>query len=1270
MNVKIIIKTALTALGIYTALPVFAQTPGFVQQDVIKIANVTTDAQINSLSAGNIQTTRTYIDGLGRSLQTVMIQASPVSNKDIVQPQVYNALGQQTIGYLPYVDNTTNALGSYRSTAVTDQYNYYHGNTGGTNKVAGDDKAYNQQVFENSPLQRVLQSGGVGTGFQPGVSGNHWKTANYRSNTTADAVWNWDATGTKQSTNYAAQLLTVTEGTDENGKKTTVFADLAGRTLLKRQQADETVNGTAVTYFDTYYVYNQAGQIMYIIPPKAVTKMIALGNYSLAATPVNELVFQYTYDTLGRLIIKKVPGATAMSIVYDPLNRPVLLQDANLKANNKWNYIKYDVKGRVVSQGIYVDGTYTSQSTMQGYVSGLTGYSSTYFESRLNTGAGYYSNSVFPTAGITPLAYSYYDDYDFNYDSSHAADYSFSQQGYSTLSATTLTRGMVTGVTQKTVGTGMTAVWLTKVVFYDKNGRPIQVRSNNVLNATVADYNTVSADFTGKPVQVKSVKTVPAGTTTVVSSFSYDNWSRPTAVDQQYTYGTTTSATFHIAKYVYNEMGQLIDKQLGATTASPGGLQSVDYRYNIRGQLTSINNSRLGTTDSKNDDTNDIFGMELLYDVADANITGSAADYTGRISAVKWMSKNTSGTASNERSYYYAYDEINRLKGAIYGERTAAGVPFSTNAGGFDEKTITYDENGNILGLQRNQLSGSTVSSIDALTYGYDSTYPNRLLTVTDAAPTATKAQGFNQNGSGGSYAYYASGNLQTDPYKGISLTYNDLNRTDVVTVTAARSVSYVYDASGAMIHKKQTDTGTGVTTTTDYIDGFVYINGTLSYLAMPEGRVLYNGGSLKPEYIINDNQGNARVSFTDNGTGAGVTITQETSFYSFGLAMSSNTTTSGANKNLYNGGSEWQNDFANMPDFYQTFYRNYDAAIGRWMAVDPEPESGESMSPYHYSGNNPVMFNDPMGNLKIAPQDDPYVRPVFGPSHDIEDSWAAADANLAEVYQMAGINTTGIYDYSAQWDALLGASGSTAGSIGEALLNGDISFSNGQAMKWNPYGGAVVENANDWVAMGGSQDSYDRAIANGQTVQLYSGGWEALSGNGGGVVTDYYPIKYGPGPFNGALGVQINVGFNGDGLNYSSYNWIQVISKSSVNNGAPEVDDKDSGPSHYPFYYSTQQAAGFSNYTYELGKFERNPGYAGTSFTSFFNDGPAVHEGSFAAQLTLVGINANGSIVPIFSLNYGFSLTDSSLQRIAPTFGSQNAFTQGIINSYNQNFK
>jgi RHS repeat-associated protein len=75
-------------------------------------------------------------------------------------------------------------------------------------------------------------------------------------------------------------------------------------------------------------------------------------------------------------------------------------------------------------------------------------------------------------------------------------------------------------------------------------------------------------------------------------------------------------------------------------------------------------------------------------------------------------------------------------------------------------------------------------------------------------------------------------------------------------------------------------------------------------------------------------------------------------------------------NKNLYNGGSEWQNDYANnQPDYYQTFYRNYDAALGRFAGVDPEPEGSESITPYQYAGNNPIVGNDPFGNKPL--QDD-----------------------------------------------------------------------------------------------------------------------------------------------------------------------------------------------------------------------------------------------------------------------------------------------------------
>ena len=103
-------------------------------------------------------------------------------------------------------------------------------------------------------------------------------------------------------------------------------------------------------------------------------------------------------------------------------------------------------------------------------------------------------------------------------------------------------------------------------------------------------------------------------------------------------------------------------------------------------------------------------------------------------------------------------------------------------------------------------------------------------------------------------------------------------------------------------------------------------------------------------------------------------------------------------NKNLYNGGSEWQNDFADQPGWQQTFYRNYDAALGRFLAVDPMAEATESMTVYQYGNNNPIMMNNPMGNLanggRIPIQDyqngsDPG---FFGKWHEGDPNWADAE--------------------------------------------------------------------------------------------------------------------------------------------------------------------------------------------------------------------------------------------------------------------------------------
>jgi RHS repeat-associated protein len=992
-----------------------AQSPGYVQQDVIKMSGVINDAQINALQLGNIQTTRMFVDGLGRPIQTVALQASPVNNNDMVAPQAYNTLGQQTTGYLPYTDNSAiNPVGSFRTTAIADQLSYYlnSGTTANPNKVANETTyPFSQQVFENSPLQRVLSAG------MPGLPGGKSKSVTYRlNNNTQDGnILIWSLTGTYTSGNYYADnSLSVTDGKDEDGVETLAFADAAGHTVLKRQL----LSGANI---DTYYVYNAGGLISYIIPPLALAKMVSSGDYNPNDAPVSTLVFIFTYDNMGRLIEKTVPAKGKMSIVYDPFNRPVLMQDALMNSNHQWNYMRYDAKGRVVSQGIYTDtnsGRLT-RSGMQSYVTGFT-YANYYEVRNATQSSGYYSVRVFPAVNITPLAYAYFDDYRLG-NSGTVFNY-VSTTGLNEESATAApVKGMPTMVRKATVGAALSGDWLLSATFYDKRLNPIQTRSNNQLYYSLdvlTDYKTTVPDFMGVP-QTGYVKKVTSATTTttVQTNLTYDYFYRVKTITQNYNSG----AAVGIAAYTYNEMGQLVLKNLGQVSGSTY-LQNLDMRYNIRGMLTNINNSKLASDTGKtNNDINDVFGMTLLYDQVDSKLSNTPY-YNGKISAVKWMSRDGNNNSSYERAFKYYYDGMDRDTAAIYAERTTASTSAFTITHGWDENRITYDQNGNILTMFRDSSVQATGNHypIDNLAYTYDPNNPNQLKTVTDGTTTAYKNSGFrNYTGSTGSYVYDSNGNLKTDPYKGLNISYNVLNRTDTVHLTwnaTNRYITYTYDAGGNLIRKMQYDNGT-LGTTTDYIDGFVFLTagtGTpaLSYLPMPEGRVLYSGGTFSQEYIITDQQGNARVSFNNTGAGGTVKVVQENSYYAFGLIMPGSTVPlpTTPNKKLYNGGSEWQNDYSNLPDYQQTFYRNYDAAIARWVAVDPVAESAESMTSYQYAGDNPVMKNDPMGDL-IPYQ---YAGMSYSPSHansvlgggisDIDYTWSQMDANDAFV---AGMNAS-----------------------------------------------------------------------------------------------------------------------------------------------------------------------------------------------------------------------------------------------------------------------
>src|SRR5690606_25148467 len=91
--------------------------------------------------------------------------------------------------------------------------------------------------------------------------------------------------------------------------------------------------------------------------------------------------------------------------------------------------------------------------------------------------------------------------------------------------------------------------------------------------------------------------------------------------------------------------------------------------------------------------------------------------------------------------------------------------------------------------------------------------------------------------------------------------------------------------------------------------------------------------------------------------------ILEENNYYPFGLKhqgyneIANNNRSEAAEKYKYSG-KEWNDELG--LDLYDFHARNYDPAIVRWLNVDPLAE--QTMEPYLYVGNNPIMFTDPTG--------------------------------------------------------------------------------------------------------------------------------------------------------------------------------------------------------------------------------------------------------------------------------------------------------------------
>lgn len=953
----------------------YKTTASATDQNFIKVAMALktgltkSDLSGNTASHDDVRRNFEFIDGLGRTIQTVN-RSQSFNSKDIVTPVVYDKFGRVAKSYLAYTIVPSILPGTiFRTDPLTEQAYFYNNES----NIENSAYPFAETVFEPSPNNRVIEQSNAGADWR--ISAGHTFSKITRTNTSTEQVLIWKLNGSNQweaTAYFSEKTLYVTETKDENGNMIATFQDRVGRNICVYQQKAASVNtnnplSTLKNQFAiTYYIYDDMGNLALVVPPSGMNELITSGTYLISNAIKQNWCTEYSYDKRHRLVEKSIPGSDVQYYVYDNLDRIILSQDGNLRTGNNWMFYKFDILSRPILSGVYNNTTYTNRAAMQSYIDANFNVGS-FKPYEYRTATSYstqqgYTNQALPTHDYAKmLIVNYYDDYDF--DDNGSPDYTFyNDDGWGTTAFYRL-KNKLTGTKSRILNSDGTfsSTWLSDILFYDKKNNPIERRSIDHLGNTNMTINAY--DFINTLIKTKYTPnfTPPGGgapMSGILKTYEYDRARRLLRIKEK-NYG---DAEVIIADYKYNELGELIEKNLHSTNSGSTYLQSVDYQYNIRGWMKNINNADLNANGLTTDNNSDLFGLELYYTSPLTTDFDCAPQYNGNITMARWK---TNGDAS-AHGYGYRYDQMNRITKATYKDYTVVGGEFVyTNANRFSMPVITYDDNGNILTMQQKGYSGSgpTFGDMDNLSYYYKG---NLLIGVNDAVADITGGNDFSDFGventvdpntpSTYEYLYDNNGNMRKDKHKSLDITYNIINLPALVYKNANNKIEYQYSATGVKLQKKVTQSGT--VTTTDYIDNHVYTNTVLAFFTTDEGRVVNNAGTRKYEYYITDHLGNNRVFFADNDNNGIPELLQSDDYYPFGLQINRGTITN-SNEWLF-GGTELDNEIA-LSWYYKKF-RNFDPQVARWVQVDPKAYEAKSWSPYSAFGGNPIRNIDPDG--------------------------------------------------------------------------------------------------------------------------------------------------------------------------------------------------------------------------------------------------------------------------------------------------------------------
>ncbi|MGX1931306.1 RHS repeat domain-containing protein [Flagellimonas sp. 2504JD4-2] len=526
---------------------------------------------------------------------------------------------------------------------------------------------------------------------------------------------------------------------------------------------------------------------------------------------------EYRYNSLGQLIYTKSPDEGEAEFRYRSDGQIRFSQNELQAATNEFSYTNYDIYGRPVESGVLQSGSFASANV----------------------------DGPLPSGTKREVMYTFYDTFPSQ----------FNTATYSGRTNPTFLSGNV-AATQNDQSTTLYS--------YDVYGRLLWLVQN--ING-IGAIKTLDYEYDPITGLVTKVMYQKDASDEFIHRYTYNNANELIKVETSTDDSTYTTQ----AEYTYYESGGLKRVELA------GGVQGVDYIYNMAGQLKGINHPSLNNASlDPGGDGNDLFGMQVDYHNADykralANIESTVYgtdQLNGNIKGIRWNNDPSTLVSGEQHIYSYSYNRNNWLTQAEYGafigtgnsnapttypdngtynssngaivreatQSITLGNGFHAQGGsdyharivdtdGFDENSdgdynvtgIEYDANGNIKRLIRNKQTESGTNAMDDLTYNYDTAKPNRLTHVDDSKGNVSGADDIGDHAAN-NYSYNAIGQLTSNTSEGITYSYNAQGLVTEVHANGNIRVKFYYGDSGHRVKKESYTTGGQLTGTTYYL--------------------------------------------------------------------------------------------------------------------------------------------------------------------------------------------------------------------------------------------------------------------------------------------------------------------------------------------------------------------------------------------------------------------------------------------------------------------